>query len=344
MEYIQSLSHIRFVLIKGSAIADRRELNMVNSIYGDLNNETACSFFDDGKIKSCKFEEENIIKTPVGKLIPKYQLSETRTRDKDSVEFYSNGLMKSIYLENVTNIITPIGIIGCEFITFYESGSIHRIFPTFGKVSGTWTEEEEIKLAPIIKIDCGAVSIYNKLSCICFYEKGTIKSITLYTGEKAMVKVNGGEIEARFGIAFYENGSIKSIEPATPTLVNTAIGMVIAFNNDPVGIHGDTNSLEFDESGEVITVTTIQSGIEIIDKYGEILHIAAQRKPSLLDIDVLQMFPIKISIESNGIEITDSNNQKKVFENNKFKFSTFYNMLYIPEACGGNCSSCKGCN
>ena len=344
MAYIQSLLHIRFVLNKESAKADRWELNMVNSIYGNLNNEIACSFFEDGKIKSCKFEDENIIKTPVGKLIPKYQLSETRTRDKDSVEFYANGLMKSIYLENVTNVITPIGIISCEFITFYENGSIHRIFPTFGKVSGTWSEEEEIKLAPIIKVNCGAVAIYNRLSCICFYEKGAIKSITLYTGEKVMVKVNGGEIEARFGIAFYENGAIKSIEPATPTLVNTSIGMIIAFNNEPVGIHGDTNSLEFDESGEVIAVTTIQSGIELIDKYGEIIRIAAQRKPSLLDIDVLQMFPIKISIEPNSIEITDSNDQKKVFESSKFSFSTFYNMLYIPEACGGNCSSCKGCN
>ena len=316
---------------------------MVNSIYGDLNHEISCSFFEDGKIKSCKFEDENIIKTPVGKLIPKYQLSETRTRDKDSVEFYSNGLIKSIYLENVTNIITPIGIIGCEFITFYESGSIHRIFPTFGKVSGTWSEEEEIKLAPIIKVDCGDVIIYNKLSCICFYEKATIKSITLYTGEKVMVRVNGGEIEARFGIAFYENGAIKSIEPATPTLVNTSIGMVIAYDNNPVGIHGDTNSLEFDESGEVTAVTTIQSGIEVIDKYGEIIHIGALRKPSLLDIEVMQMFPIKISIQSNGIEITDSNNQEKFYDSSKFTFSTFYNMLYMPDGCGGNCSSCKGC-
>jgi len=319
-------------------------VNMVNSIYGDLNNEIACSFFEDGSIKSCKFEEENIIKTPVGKLIPKHRLSETRTRDKDSVEFYPNGLMKSIYLENLTNIITPIGIISCEFITFYENGAIHRIFPIYGKVSGVWTEEEEIKLAPIIKVDCGAVAIYNKLSCICFYEKGTIKSITLYTGEKVMVKVNGGEIEARFGIAFYENGSIKSIEPATPTLVNTPIGMIIAYDNDPVGVHGDTNSLEFDESGEVTKVTTIQSGIEVIDKYGEITHIAAQRKPSFLDIEVMQMFPIKVSIQSNGIGITDSNNQETFFENNKFQFSIFYNMLYIPDACGGNCSNCKGCS
>ena len=316
---------------------------MVNSFYGDLNNEIASSFYEDGSVKSCKFEGENIIKTPVGKLIPKYQLSETRTRDKDSLEFYSNGLMKSIYLENVTNIITPIGIIGCEFITFYENGAIHRMFPTFGKVSGTWSEEEEIKLAPIIKVSCGAVMIYNKLSCICFYENGTIKSITLYTGEKVMVKVNGGEIETRFGIAFYEDGAIKSIEPATPTLVNTSIGMVIAYDNNPVGIHGDTNSLEFDESGEVTAVTTIQSGFEVIDKYGEILHIGALRKPSLMDIEVMQMFPIKISIQSNGIEITDSNNQVKFFDSSKFTFSTFYNMLYMPDGCGGNCSSCKGC-
>lgn len=316
---------------------------MIRTKYGKLICEFGCRFYEDGTLKSCKFDRKNIIETSIGKLIPKYQLSETRTRDREAIEFYPNGTIRSVYLEKATNVVTSIGILNCEFITFYESGAIHRIFSTFGKVSGTWSEEDEIKLAPLVKLNLNAVNIYNKLSSICFFEKGFVKSITLFNGEKVMVRVNGGEIETRLGISFYENGTVKSLEPATPILLNTSIGMIIAFDNNPLGIHGDNNSLVFDESGEVLMITTIQSGIEMINTSGEVIRIAALRKPSMLDIERFQMFPIKIEFKPNGINITDSNNIQKFFSSDKYTFSTFYNMLYKSDACCSDCSSCKGC-
>lgn len=316
---------------------------MVRTKYGDLNHEFATVFFEDGSIRSCKFNGENIINTSFGKLIPKYQLSETRSRDREAMEFYQNGELKSIYIEKSTDIKTSVGSISCEFMTFYESGAIHRLFPTYGKVSGTWSENDEIELSPVICFDVNAVSIKNKLSSICFYENGPIKSITLYAGETAKVKVKDGEIETRIGIAFYENGTIKSIEPAMPTIVNTSIGMIIAYDNNPVGIHGDKNSLVFDEDGEVVSITSIQSGIEVTDKCGEEVHIGALQKPGWMDIEQLEMFPIRILLEKDEIRITDSNSQVKSYPASEYKFSTFYNMLYVYDVCENDCKSCQGC-
>lgn len=317
---------------------------MISTKYGPLHNEFACKYYEDGKIKSCKFEDENVINTSFGKLIPKYQIAETRARDRDAVEFYSNGLLKSIYLERATNIITSKGIINCEFITFYESGKIHRVFPTYGKVGATWSEEEEIKLSPRIKINLEGIQIHNKLSCICFYENGMIRSLTFYSGEKNNVKVKDGEVEIRIGISFYENGMIRSIEPATPTLINTPIGMLIAYDNNPVGIHGDNNSLEYDEYGEVRKVTTIQTGIEIIDNENKTIHIQALRKHSLLELEKFVMYPIKVEFKVDGLNITNSNNETKFYDYANYKISTFYNMLYRPDACTSDCQGCKGCH
>ena len=50
-------------------------------------------------------------------------------------EYYDNGGIKSIYAQEPVKIKTSIGIIKAEFITFYESGAIKRIFPVYGGTS-----------------------------------------------------------------------------------------------------------------------------------------------------------------------------------------------------------------
>lgn len=316
---------------------------MVETKFGNLRGEFACSYFADGKIRSCKLEEKNQLHTTIGNLIPKYQITESRTRDRDAVSFYENHELKSIYLEEPTQIITPAGNITCEFITFYESGKIHRVFPTYGKVSGTWSEEDEIQLTPRIELNIGSTAIHNKLSCICFYESGSVKSISLYPGETVTVKLQENTMEVRIGISFYENGRLQSVEPAEPVLVETPVGKVFVYDNDPVGVHGDSNSLILDEAENIYQVTTVQTGIEIVDRQNQAIRIQAESKRSLLDIDKSQMFAIQIIFETDYIKIIDSNQEQRIFDKDNYTFSTFYNAMYRPQSCSSNCSNCPGC-
>lgn len=316
---------------------------MVETRYGGLMGEFACTYFEDGTLKNCKLTEKNLIHTKIGDLIPKYQITESRTRDRDAVSFYENQLLKSIYLEEPTEVITPAGSISCEFITFYKSGRIHRVFPTYGKVSGTWSEEDEILLTPRIEMNIGNIYINNKLSCICFYESGSVKSISLYPGEIVRVKLQENIIDVRVGISFYENGLLKSIEPAEPVLVMTPIGKVFAYDNAPVGIHGDRNSLILDEMGNIYKVTTVQTGIEVDGKCNQAIRIQAERKRSQLDIEKYQMFAIQVIFKTDSIKIIDSNQEQKVFNKGEYNFATFYNAMFRPQACSSDCSKCPGC-
>ncbi|MDD3570990.1 MAG: hypothetical protein PHY44_07815, partial [Lachnospiraceae bacterium] len=231
-----------------------------------------------------------------------------------------------------------------ELVTFYENGAIHRLFPLFGQISGFWSEEEEKKLAKNIIIDTPMVHVENKISCICFYISGGIKSVSLYSGETVTVVNNEVEYKARIGISFYESGQIKSLEPSIHNVVKTPIGVIFAYNNDPMGIHGDDNSLKFNEDGSIKKVVTVASYIEIKDKNGKITEVKAMKKPSMLELDKYVIVPISIEFCEEKIEVTDSDKCKKCYAYADYNISSAYNEGYQFENTCTDCSACSGCS
>lgn len=317
---------------------------MIKTNYGMLTGETGVEYHSNGSLKQCVLEERCALNTQFGVLVPKYEVNEARTKNRNAVEFYDSGVLKSIYLQQKTAIPTPIGEIEAELITFYENGAMHRLFPLFGQISGFWSEEEEKKLAKSIIIDMPTVHMENKISCICFYINGEIKSISLYSGETVTALNNEMEYKTRIGIAFYESGKIKSLEPATHSVVKTPIGVIFAYNNDPMGIHGDDNSLKFNEDGSIKKATTVASYLEIKDKSETITEVKAMKKPSMLELDKYVIVPIAIEFYEEKIEVTDSDKCKKSYAYTDYNISSAYNEEYQFENTCTNCASCSGCS
>ena len=96
--------------------------------------------------------KQTVIRTKVGDLIPLYDISDGRQKNRPSVEFFDSGEVYSVYLQERTNIKTPVGEIPAEFVTFYKSGAVKRVFPLYGQLSGFWTEDQEYELATEITV------------------------------------------------------------------------------------------------------------------------------------------------------------------------------------------------
>ncbi|NTV77620.1 MAG: hypothetical protein HGA25_00370, partial [Clostridiales bacterium] len=163
-------------------------MEIIETEYGKLNGVMGASFYENKRLRECMLEEGNILKTPFGELIPKYQVSETRDKQSSCLEFFDTGKIKSIYLEKQTMIETSEGIIQAEMNTFYSDGRIHRIFTLYGQISGFWSEKEEINRATPIFIQVGGLEINQKISCIHFYPHGSVKSLTFFPGESMLLK------------------------------------------------------------------------------------------------------------------------------------------------------------
>ena len=61
--------------------------------------------------------------------------------------FHESGRLKCLPLETQTIVATPAGDIPAEMLTFHPDGSLSRIFPLNGKLSGYWSQDDEAKLA-----------------------------------------------------------------------------------------------------------------------------------------------------------------------------------------------------
>ncbi|MBN2617518.1 MAG: hypothetical protein JXR64_04325 [Spirochaetales bacterium] len=204
------------------------------------------------------------IKTKIGSLVPVYKVEDHGRMKLVPIKVDSTGKIKSFQLQEPTEIATSVGSITCEFVTFYESGAIKRVFPLNGKLSGYWSQENEYKLAKLISIPTPLGNIRVKPIYLHFYETGEIKSITFWPGEIVELPTPSGIINIKTGISFYKNGSLKSYEPNEIIEIETSIGVIEAFDPDPMGINGEKNSLSFTESGNVLTLSTVSKEIDVI--------------------------------------------------------------------------------
>ncbi len=314
-------------------------MERIETLYGILNGATDTSYHKNGKLRSCQLEEYNQIATPIGVFVPQYGEINTRTKFREAVSFYDTGEIKSIYLKEPTYIATTVGVIKGEFITFYKGGAIHRVFPLYGQISGYWSEEEEYKLAEKSRFKIGDIQVDNKINSYCFYPSGHLKSLSLWGKEILTLQLRKKNIAVRFGVAFYENGNIKSLEPYIPTLFKTPIGEIMAYSNAAIGIHGDTNSLVFDEEGRIKGITTVSTTIRIESYLYPEQIIAPRLVRSKLDSETWVISPVSISFSKDQVMISDEN-ATYLFDKKAVKWQTTQTDFIEKR---NECLSCEGC-
>jgi len=200
-----------------------------------------------------------------GPVLPQFDAAEGGRRQHAPVYFHPNGNVRSLPLQERSPIAVGEEILPAELVTFHASGEVRRVFPSAGKLSAYWTEEQEMESTPWMELPIGGVRVPVRCINAEFFPSGALASLTLWPGETLRLNTNVGKIFLRSGIAFYENGHVRSYEPAEPVSVQTPLGNMMAYHTSPLGISGDLNSLRYREDGKVRSFITMESTLEILD-------------------------------------------------------------------------------
>ncbi len=273
--------------------------------YGILSEVSSYTTHENGQLDSLRLECENKLNTPIGILIPRYQDNTGRRKITKCLSFYPSGNIKSIDLQEQTTISTSLCNIDVELVTFYEDGSLKRIFPRNGALSGFWSEEDEAQLYKTHSFSLLETNFNLKINSILFYRNGNVKSVSFFPGETAFVPTPCGDINTRIGFSLSTNGNILTIEPAAPVEVITPIGVLHAYNSNALGIHADKNSLVFDGKNilELVSSTDI---IKIADKKGIPYYLSPSFTVSSTDPDNNELVPMKVLFHSNYVTFITS--------------------------------------
>jgi hypothetical protein len=246
-------------------ILENKQLELPDGVFTGVESY-GC--YPSGELEGVKLSEKNIIDTTAGELVPFY--TEThRRKNKYSVEFYKDGTVKAVALEEEQEIQSPIGEFPAELVTFFETGELKRFFPLDGKLSGMWSEEQEKALAIPLSFEFPFTSFKAIISGVAFYKSGDIRSVTLFPGETITISTKYGDILTRNGFSLYESGALESLEPAVPFEIKTLANTITAFDPNAVGINADINSLVFDESGAFLSFTKSQNRAAAYDDENE---------------------------------------------------------------------------
>ncbi|SHO52174.1 hypothetical protein [Anaerocolumna xylanovorans] len=319
-------------------VVDDNHIQVANGIFGDV---TSFQTYPSGELESLKLEGKNMVVTHAGELVPAF--TETpRRKNAPSVEFYKNGMIKAVMVEEQSEVMTPIGDIPAEKITFYPTGEVHRVFITDGKISGFWTEEEEkaYNIPLTFEFDFAAFTAY--LSAVNFYENGAIKSITLYPGGKVLISTPVGEMETVIGFSLYESGELESVEPAAPVLVETPIGRLSVHDANAYGVHADSNSVKFNTEGKLLSVKTEENKIIAqSDQEYEIWKPAW--KPHPLYDDELIAEAMQISFDWERNTVTFLSEQEATYPIHGTRFVVGKADTGQTGCTPANCASCSLC-
>jgi len=235
----------------------------INTPFGVLETLPEIDFFPDGSVRSCIAAQACPLATPFGTLVPQFSACNQRKRQLPGISFYQNGMIRNLPLEEQVMVFTPLGPIPAEQVTFYDTGSVKRVFPLNGTLSGYWTEEDEASLATPLTLDTAMGLVELTPVCLYFGPEGNLRSLTLWPGTVLDVPTPLGSIAVRSGVAFYDSGVLRSVEPARPVAVPTPLGELLAFDQDAIGISGDQNSLRFCENGALLGLTTAAHAFEV---------------------------------------------------------------------------------
>ena len=247
--------------------------------------------------------------TRYGLLTPQYTTDDLRKRDLFPVEYHRSGTIKSVPLETQTNIETPAGTVPAELVSFHENGAINRIFPLNGKLSGYWNQEDEAGLAEPLTLNTPVGIVTARVLSLGFFENGALRSITLWPEETASIPTPQGMMEARIGISFTPDGKVQSLEPARPTPVKTVAGEITAYDFDAVGVNGDANSLAFDETGEVVRVSTTLTRLTAVTPDGRTTTFTPECRESLCSESEQEVVPMTIGIDDAAVKVRTNPDQ-----------------------------------
>jgi hypothetical protein len=301
---------------------------------------TSMSFYDSGKMEACRVGALNIIKTPYGNMVPSFSPPGVRNKELKSVSFYESGIVRSISLDEQTDVTTPMGPVPAELVTFYEDGAIDSVFPLNGQLGFGWSEAEEKELAPTFDFSLPCGDFTAKPIGLRFYPSGRLKSLILWPGEIITVQTPIGPVQTRIGFRLYEDGSVESVEPAYPTKTKTPAGIVKAYDVAALGVDADFNSLQFDKSGAIRQLATSGDIIARM-KGGKRIHICSKERPGLLE-DTIEKLPIRISF-ADGVCSIDDGFEIQAFDVKDAEF------LFLPDfdadeiGCRRKCGGCSMC-
>ncbi|KOA18622.1 hypothetical protein CLHOM_29060 [Clostridium homopropionicum DSM 5847] len=315
-------------------------MNEITKEYKTIKGIYLMDQYSNGNIRDCVLNKRNIIKTKYGYLIPQYEDSGERRKCNISLSFYNDGCLKSISLQEKTSIETNLGVFQAEYLTFYKTGNIKRLFPLNGKITGYWSEEDEYKLAEKYDFNFSFGKFREKVIGISFYESGEAKSITLWPKDKVVLETPVGSAEVRIGFSMYSSGKIKSFEPFKPIELETPIGLIMAYDNQAIGIHADSNSLKFSESGKLEILKTSLNEVEVVNKDGVKRIYKPQIRRSEIDEMAIDIIPMKIEFNYNKVRF---NNEEDEYNISKCEFKISKFSLKAEKACT-NCSSCSSCS
>ncbi len=283
--------------------------------------------------------------------IPRYLPMDARSRDKETIEYYPSGEVKSIYLASIHTVMLPSGKTNAEYVTFYKEGQIHRIFPVYGKLSGYWFEEDEKRFLQESTHVIGEYSYRGMFSCICCYPSGKVKSLTIWPGESITIMYNQKKVAVKNGISFYEDGAVKAFEPNNPISIKHGTGIYLAYDPLAIGISGDYTSFSLYPNGEVRSLKTALTGICYVkenDKKegGGLNEIQHRVQPEFVmgpyDMSEQILMSMLIEFTEDELCITDSNKhiERVSLRQIKETYLVTENIEYIT--CG-ECSSCSKC-
>ena len=260
----------------------------------------------------------NEIKTRYGTFIPYSGEAELRKKNKEPVTYHENGEIASIYFEEIRKVNTPLGEIDAEYLTFYPDGTLKRLFPSYGQISGYWTEEDEYSIAPEAEIAlCGRTFRVHPL-CIAFYPSGKVKSFTIWNRDTVTVDTKYGEVETNFGFDLRENGKLKSVEPVFGTKLETEKGVIYPFDTDNYRLSAENNSLVFDEKGDIVSVKTLRTGLKVSTGTGIITIRACKAQDPLTGFE--RLFRLSLRISGGLVEVTCLDKIKESFPVDKVQF------------------------
>jgi hypothetical protein len=269
------------------------------------------------------------IMTNYGELIPQYTTDDLRKKEILPVVFHGNGTPKTLPLECQTTIATPAGDILAELVTFHENGSINRVFPLNGKLSGYWSEADELGQAKPISLRTPVGTITARIISVSFYENEALRSITLCPDETVSIATQAGNFETRIGVSFFMDGNVQSLEPAKPFPVKTEVGEIIAYDPDAVGVNGDTNSLLFDNKGNVLQTITTLSRIKTVHSDGKTTLFAPEYRESYCSDAEQEIIPMVVKFSEQAVII--STNPESPSTNISKKNHLFFSGPYLPK-------------
>ena len=311
-------------------------MNTIETKYGTLG---PVDFVETGPLgfpTSCVPAGALSVETPLGTFTAQHSTEDMRRPKVDPIEFHPNGTLRSIALEERTEISTPIGRVGAELLTFYPCGSLRRVFPLNGKLSGYWTEKEEASLAGPLTIATPAGTVTARIVNVQFYPSGALRSLTLWPGETADIGTPIGRQTARIGLAFYKNGALRSFEPNKMVSAPTSLGYLEAFDPDALGIHGDLGSLAFHQDGSVASIATPLNTVEVSLPDGTTRLFSPEKVPSLCDENMMDTKALRISFHPGKIAFGQDSPQSFPLAGHQFKVGRLLQNCLGPigYACG----------